>query len=115
MRVQLAAARGIERCEVAKRLRELQGAERKGLAGNGHVLTRRGRNQDEDAGVRSSLVELTGRMEVPGSVAEHRRHPCAISNRMTKRLQLVRQLGVRPEIREQRKIIAAMHQRQDRV
>src|SRR6266852_232168 len=98
MRVQRAAARGIERCEVAERLRQLQGAERKRLAGNRHVLTRRGRNQDEDAGVRSSLVELTGRMEVPGSVAEHRRHSCAISNRMAKGLQLFRQLRVRPEI-----------------
>src|SRR5712691_7862278 len=101
MRVRCAAARGIERCEVADRLRELQGAKRKDLAGNGHVLTRCCRNQQEDTAVLSPFVQLTCRMEIPGSVAEHRRHSDAVADRMTKRLQLFRQPRVRSEIREQ--------------
>ena len=67
--VQRAPARGVERLEIAQRLRMLQRREREWLTGNRHILPRRRRDQDEDAGVRSALVQLSGRMEIARAIA----------------------------------------------
>ena len=49
--------------------------------GIGRSLGRRRGNEHEDAGVRSALVQLSGRVQIPRSVAEHRRRPRAIAHR----------------------------------
>jgi hypothetical protein len=107
MRKDCATAGRIERLEIPDRLRLLERAERKRLSGNVQVRARRGRHDEEHARIGSALVELTGGMEIPRSVAEHRRHPRAIAHRPAQRLQLTREVGVEAgKVRQQSEIIA---------
>src|SRR2546426_7783300 len=72
-----APARGIERREVADRLRHLERAERKLLARDRpNVLPRRRGDEQEHAVVGAAFVQLTRRMEVARTEAEHRRRAC---------------------------------------
>src|SRR5262249_37633229 len=87
MRVQCTPPRRVERREVAERLGELQRAERERLARNGHIHPRGRGDEYEDAGVRSAFVELSGRVQVAGTVAEHRRRSGAVPDLAPQRPQ----------------------------
>ena len=84
--------------------------------GIGRSTSRRGRDQHEDAGVRAAFVQLAGRVQIARTVAEHRRRarpvarpPCGSS------CSVVGELGVGPEIGEQREVVARLKQCQERV
>src|SRR5579864_806245 len=115
MRVQGAAARVIERREVAERLRQFERPEGKRLARNRDVLPRRRGQDEEDAGVRSTLVQLPGRVQIARSIAEHRRRTRPVANGATKRLELVEQLTVGAKVREEREVVALAEQCEERL
>ena len=115
LHMQRAALRGVERREIAERLGELQRAEREHFAGNWQIGARRRRDQHEHAGVRSALVQLSGRVQIPRSVAEHGGRLRAIAHGVSKCAELFGELGVRTEIGEERQVVAAPKQRQQRL
>jgi hypothetical protein len=73
--VQRSAAGTVERLEIAQSLRVFQDSERIWFAGNRQVRRRFGRDDQEDAGIGASLVELTGGVEITRSVAQRRGAP----------------------------------------
>src|SRR5262245_4989522 len=83
------------------------------FAGNAEVFTRVGGDDQENAGIGPALVELSSRVEVPGSITEHRGDPRAVTDLTPELAQLALQPLVRPEVREQRAVIAGAEQREE--
>ena len=70
MNVQRATAQRVERREIAERLSELSVPNENPLSGNRQIRPRRRCQQQEHAGVRSTLVQLTGGVQISRPVAE---------------------------------------------
>src|SRR4029453_17723381 len=104
---------GVERRKLAERLSQFQGAERKRFARYRDVLAWCGRDQREDAGVWTALVQLTSRVQIPRSVAEHSRGAGRVDDRAAQRLQGFFKRRIRTEIGEQSKVIALPQQREN--
>ena len=79
--VDRAAARPIQRLEVAERLRGLEDAERKPLTGNGQVVAAIGGNHHEHAGIGSALVQLPRGVQIPWTEPGGGRHACCVRQR----------------------------------
>ena len=93
----------------------LERAERKRFAGDGEIFARRGRNQQEDAAVRAAFVQLSGRVQIPWTVREHRRCARPIADRTTQREQFARERRAVVEIGEEREIVTGAEKREQRV
>src|SRR5207247_2703456 len=92
----------VERGEIAERLSELQRPKREHLSRNRQIPMRGRRQQHEHAGIRSPLVELTGRVQIPRTVPEQGGRMRALSNAETKCVQLIRKLLIRSDVGEER-------------
>src|SRR5439155_20138811 len=88
------------------RLRLLEHPEGEFLAGDRHVMWVIADELEEDAGVGTALVQLTGRMQVAWTVAHRRCHPVAVANGDSDGVQRTVVLGAGRDEGQQRDVVA---------
>src|SRR5689334_17185349 len=114
MNVNGATAGGVERVEVPDGLRELQRPKREWLARNVDVGRRRVADEDEDAVVRATLVQLPCRMQVARAIAEHGGRTRLLPHLETELRSELREGFVGTEIGEHANVVAGLDKREQR-
>src|SRR4051812_10911767 len=105
MDVERTTSSSIERREVAERLGEFEYRERVGLARDRYVLNRSGGHEHEYTGIRPAFVQLSGRVQIPRSVAEGRCRVRLVANGKAEGRECIEDCLIRPDVGEKRDVV----------